>query len=483
MLNEKTIDAATLNLMKWFRKSPLWEERLDEIIREMEHAHFRLASLSEFEDVQQAFKNIFDKFTHTKFTWHQMVLEQFFVTQFGEYGESNVIDAYIGTHGKRESAAGRLWLEGFRRSNVSLFEIVRIDRGKIITLKDMILDDATVTIHSFNKFDSVAIWDCVVARIVTVKGKNYWTDTILPFEHKFAKKIAAQLEIHFKHSKRRTKKENRKRKREGLSELPIDRKSLYQKLNLVELYLGAWITQCITQNLTPPPTVRNSDGEKLVSCEICFPVAGRLNDLTAKLYETAGFEQYDTESEWAWFGAGSPSERTAKQGKIDLDAEVYPDSVEGDFTVTKLGEITLHNGILILDTNSEERAKRGASYLSASMGNLLGSPSEIRHTDKSFSIHSIQETSEARIEIPQNMKTKEAHACLDRHYQLVIDNPLSTFGGKTPRQAAKSKLMREQVVDWLKLLENDEYRRSQKSSQKIYNTDWLWIELNLERPT
>ena len=47
---------------------------------------------------------------------------------------------------------------------------------------------------------------------------------------------------------------------------------------------------------------------------------------------------------------------------------------------------------------------------------------------------------------------------------------------KCPRQAGSRK-----VIEWLKLLENNEQRRAAGQGQQPYDSRWMWDELKLER--
>src|SRR5467141_1001433 len=69
---------------------------------------------------------------------------------------------------------------------------------------------------------------------------------------------------------------------------------------------------------------------------------------------------------------------------------------------------------------------------------------------------------------------------LDDHCRRALDDPLPLLDGKTPRQAVKTKKGRAQVVGWLKLLENSEFRRAAGQGHNPYDTAWMWRELKVE---
>ena len=66
--------------------------------------------------------------------------------------------------------------------------------------------------------------------------------------------------------------------------------------------------------------------------------------------------------------------------------------------------------------------------------------------------------------------------------RLAPGEPLPFLGGKTPRQAAKTKKGREDVIDWLKMLENSEARRPAGQGKQPYDFRWMWRALKIDHP-
>jgi hypothetical protein len=54
------------------------------------------------------------------------------------------------------------------------------------------------------------------------------------------------------------------------------------------------------------------------------------------------------------------------------------------------------------------------------------------------------------------------------------------LGDKSPRQRVKSKKGKEQVIEWLKSLENNELRRAATQGHMPYDSRWMWDELKLD---
>src|SRR6516225_8957388 len=82
-------------------------------------------------------------------------------------------------------------------------------------------------------------------------------------------------------------------------------------------------------------------------------------------------------------------------------------------------------------------------------------------------------------DLPPEVAEQAIHSYLDDHYRRALNDPLPLLDGKTPRQAVKTKKGRAQVVGWLKLLENSEFRRAGQGHNP-YDTAWMWRELKVE---
>jgi hypothetical protein len=65
---------------------------------------------------------------------------------------------------------------------------------------------------------------------------------------------------------------------------------------------------------------------------------------------------------------------------------------------------------------------------------------------------------------------------MDKHYARVLDEKVPVLGNRTPRQAAKTKAGRAELVEWLKYLENANARNEALAG---YDTSWIWEELGI----
>ena len=68
---------------------------------------------------------------------------------------------------------------------------------------------------------------------------------------------------------------------------------------------------------------------------------------------------------------------------------------------------------------------------------------------------------------------------MDDHYRKCLNQPIGILDGKTPRQAVRSNKGREQVVAWLKYLENGAARRARNDPAAAYDFSWMWQALGI----
>jgi len=69
---------------------------------------------------------------------------------------------------------------------------------------------------------------------------------------------------------------------------------------------------------------------------------------------------------------------------------------------------------------------------------------------------------------------------MERHCREWLTEKIPALGGKTPKQAIRSKNGREQVKELLKSFENTE-EHNKRAGKPYYNLSWMWNELGIDR--
>ena len=462
------VDKAKENLVKWAARDE-WEEP---------HAELYAAHIDPAADiVDMSGDEIAELLGDSAIMLHVFITEDFFTARFGEEDELNLIDDYLKRRGWREAVSARRYLEALRDSHVSLYEIVDIDPGRSVTVRDLILGGEAVTVDERAGSKSLARWDRLAARIVTVNGKEHFTAGILPFRREASQELLSMFDEMAERMKEELLEAAGETGDDSTIELESVRRLIVLGLPCAPLISRHWTVDAIMRLQAPLPELRNSDGEAIVFCEVRFPIAGDEAKVAAVLDGIEAFErEEDSEAHWFWLAPGSPFDRVDGDGEDPPAAEA-----EDTIRVTSLGDAALRSGALVLAVNSQERAERGRDLLASRLGDLVGSPL-ISHQDPEQAIAEYAGEPADELDLPPEETARIIHAYFDEHFRRTLDEPLPILDGKTPRQAAATPEGRAQAIDWLKQLENTEHHRAAQQGEKPYDTAWIWHELGLEVP-
>ena len=458
-------DQAIGNIVKWSVRDD-WTPYREQMFAE------HLDSVADNFDltVEELVENLGDAFGML----YGVILDDFFTARFGDDGELNVIDDYLKRRGWREKVPAKRYLTAIRDSVISLYEVVDLDPGKAMTVRDMIRGGDPVTVEEKLGSESAARWDRIAARLVTVNNKPCFTGGMLLLSHEASSKFMAVFEETARVFRTKLRREAKKQG-ESPEISPEAVKALLLQSSGARLFTQAWLTDALGQINAPLPEMRNTDGDKIMFSEVRFPISGDEAKLVAVIDGIDYIERNaPVEASWTWHGRGSPSQRMAAKKRECLTFQSVDDSGR-----TSLGSIEVKNGALLLSTNSRERAEKGRDLLASHLGSLIGPPL-ISHEDIDRALErSKGSQSSDKDDIPPEIAAQIIHNYLDDHYRRTLDDPLPFLDGKSPRQAAKTRNGRAQVIEWLKRLENSEHRRATTDSQAPYDLTWMWKELNL----
>ena len=245
-------------------------------------------------------------------------------------------------------------------------------------------------------------------------------------------------------------------------------------------FTSIWLTHTLERLHAPPPELVNRDGEALLFTETRFPfLAEQLEEIAQRL-DTAPEWEHDNPDEHTWIWLPQPD---AIGNKLQRGMAV--DTFQnGQRPIS--GTLELKSGVLTLATNSMQRAERGAAVLESLLHGLVGPAlSKLQTPEQLMAENETSQQGDGDREptdtIDPEIAAEVIHNMLDQHYRQCLDEPIPMLDNKTPRQCAKSKTGREQVVEWLKYLENNELRRAAGQGQAPYDSSWMWEELKLAK--
>ncbi len=457
-------DKAIDNLLKWSANEE-WTPVRKQVFAE----HFDMIC-DRFDTTEEEIANLLGDAFDMVFG---CVLEDFFTARFGDEGEKNVIDDYLKRRGWREKVPAKRYLEALRDSVLSLYEIIDLDPGHSMTVTDLVLAGDPITVDEKLGSETAVRWDRIAGRIVTVNKKVYFTGSLLLFPHEVADEVLSGIEEMVKRLK---KKLQREAKKQG-EPADIKERDLREMLlqTSARLFIRTWLIDVLDRASGPFPEVRNTDGDEIVFSEARFPITGEVAKVIAGLDEINEFERDEpNELRWTWHGHGSPSKRMSRKKELAL-------GTDDDAGRTVLGNIEIGKDALVLSTNSKERADKGRDLLLARLDGLTGQPLT-SHQGLEEMLDERSGSTPEQAELSPEVAEQVIHSFLDRHYRQALDEPLPYLDGKTPRQAARTKKGRAQVISWLKKLENSETRRAASQGQQPYDLQWIWREMKIDDP-
>ncbi len=349
-------DKAIDNLMRWSEKED-WNYFREQVFAE----HFDMIC-DRFDTTKEEIAELLGESFGMLFG---CALEDFFTARFGDEGD-NIIDDYLKRRGWREKIPAKRYLAAMRDSTLSLYEVVDLDPGHNMTVRDLVLGGDPITLEEKLGSESAALWDRIAGRIVTVNKKLYFTGSLLLFPQEVADQVLSGIEDMVRSLK---KKLRREAKKQGEPADINDRELREMFLHAsARLFTRTWLIDVLGRASEPLPEVRNTDGDELVFSEARFPITGELANVIAGLDAINEFERDDPdELQWNWLGHGSPTKRVSRGKNQTLRAE-------DDAGRTILDNIEIGEDTLILSTNSVERADKGRDLVLSRLDGLVGPP-------------------------------------------------------------------------------------------------------------
>jgi hypothetical protein len=91
--------------------------------------------------------------------------EDFLGRTYGTDGE-NIVALYLKRRGWKKTALNRVYIAGLRDAAISLYEVSEIKRGEAMVLRNLLADQAPVTVHKKSATQTLKSWDRIGARVI-----------------------------------------------------------------------------------------------------------------------------------------------------------------------------------------------------------------------------------------------------------------------------------------------------------------------------
>ncbi|MBI3091314.1 MAG: hypothetical protein HYY96_11660 [Candidatus Tectomicrobia bacterium] len=389
----------------------------------------------------------------------------------------NVIDDYLKKRGRLEPVVARQYLQALRNSFVSLYEVVQVEPGSYVVLRDLIRGGEVVRAEERLGSQAMVQWDKLAARVVTLMGRNYLTGAtfLLPSE------AAESLLRIFRDTDKQMQQTHKKlARRRALEEDQRQEVSTVVLAGFATGFSRVWLMYCLDSLQRPLPELTNFDGEKIVLSVVTFPLLEiALSEVEHLLDAAPELERESDERSWTWLAEGDGGKPPRSKARGGLSFLTFRDDNR-----TLLGSVDLHEKHVILSVDSKERAERGKALLLKLLAGFVGTPlTSVQSVEQALEEWDAQDNDDDEFpeaeEIDREIVAPILKEFLDDHYRNLLEEKVPALDKKTPRQLVRSAAGKKKVVVWLKNLENHEARRTKGSKQQPYDFSWMWEELGI----
>ncbi len=468
--------AHSLNgLMKWLAKEPwrtVFEEFLDDHVNSVLDEH-GLQSFDELGGLIDA---------HWAMTLWGCAFEDFLTKEVE--GAGNIVDDYLKRRGWKESAGNKSYMYGLKDSVMSLYEISHIEPGRSFLARDLIRGVEPVRVSERTATKTLKPWDRVALRIVDVRNTKVIGGGLLPFEREASDILVAMFgdDADEKHNDMPTLFDRLAADQNDLefAHLFSDPSNKTELLrNLAPVFSMFFLEDLIERIVNPAvPEMLNSDGEELEFMRLVYPLETGVTEaqVGAVLNQAPDLEAA-SHTFWNWFEYRRPKKKKKREANASPGLE-FVTTTENDSIV--LGTIELKSNKLELRVNSEGRAERGRKELEPLLDGLVKAPLAERQTlERALEENGDYDQDSAAFNLPTDERHRITHEAMDNHYRAQLNEPIPALGNISPRRAIQSKKGRNDVVAWLKLLENQTAKHDPDDPMASYDSTWIWAELGL----
>lgn len=404
----------------------------------------------------------------------EIFYDWFFFGRPLEFSGKTVVREFAQSQGKKLSPSMSRVLDAMLASRFSIYEVEEVVPEQGLRMRDVFRGDV-LEVREREATRSLVRWDLVGVRIGCFDDHNEL------FSHAFT--IPRML---WKQVEKYAKRKSSELKRTGaVSGLP-------DWLELKSYQLFHYALQLIERQ--PAPVVVTAEGDLFCPCSAVFTVKDSAEVIAA--FEGYGYIGELTEAgtgrrrlgsrQFAWYmspdlerdlragehiGDSSmfPPVEVGTEGMLSFDqvsVEAGPDGMELGPRVRQFGTLKLSGSRLTLEAFSRERLEKGKAELKQIMGDLL-----VHRADAIQDQNAILEEAfmkgkrgeplpsrHSTSPIPEEQLRALEEKLNQRYAEEWLDRPVPALGGKTPRQAARTKSGRKKVDALLKGFENSAAR-------------------------
>ena len=447
----REIDKAIANLMKYVDREP-WGERRDFFF---DQAFSEVADWAEVsvEDIIEEFE------PNGLMPMAYGFLFETFASVLWDDDEHSLIGEYLKRRGWREGGFGRQHLVAMNESQAGLWEVLAVKPGHSVTVRQVDGLDKPIKVIERLGSQNLRKWDCIAVRMLTFGNHHRFGGSVLPIPRNKAETIVEVMEqvrqsaiSAIKGKNEKSKSQHDKHWAEGMTEQDVQAEI---NSRMAEMLFQFWAVEAYSQLIKPAPIMMNRDNDLLEPVKMSFSFESDQRVEIIQTLNTAPDMDDTGDNTWHW-----------------LSCDVASISPETDALIW--GHIVLEDTTLILEVNSQARAKRGKAYFLKLLKGIVEPGLTVHENLEQLMESQAGKSPPTPIDAPEILTP-----LMDQHYRKVLDENVPMLDGYTPRECAQNSDLHELLVSWLKGLENSALKSGQLSD---YSFKWIWEELNLTYP-
>lgn len=371
-----------------------------------------------------------------------------FATRPCEDAGTTLIDDYLQRHGRHETLSGRHYLHKMQDSQVRFWEVAEVVPRQYIDIRPYGTRHKTVRVAEHYASQGLCRWDCIAARLINLNQVYLFSGAVLPIPLDKAMmfyKDPAYVTLNMKRAMLAAYRDD------VISELPEDiDQAVQEKVDEVMPLMAfrTWALNRYDACTQMSPESENADGEVYQPAKVRFPLQSEIGQVEQILDQAASFTRAAVSGSWIW--------------------QAEPDK--------PLGTLKLRAKSLELRVESRARAEQGKQLLATLLDSHIGSGMILYSTGlqsgKKNLPRALANTDQTPVEQTDLSQFKKH---MDQECHSMLNDSLSVLDARTPRDCAANPDSHEDVIDWLKFLEN----RSMHAALPPYDFTWMWEELGL----
>ena len=380
-----------------------------------------------------------------------------------------VIARFLTERGHTLPGDERAILEEWQDAAVGLHEVLDLDPGRSLTLRDVFTGE-TCTVREVRGSLSAARWDLLGARMIKVRGEPFLCGTITLFHPKDREGLVRHVTERYQGHCR-------------------DHPSAsWREFFRAESLILRRYAERLTREARPPK-VHTPEGHSVMLGRLRYEVRDSRRLLKAveaapDFEETTAPDGPADVRHFAWVRTG-PAERYVKAVPLPSEGlSLISQRLDADGKVgaSGLATLSLEGNELTVETMSAERLAWAKARLTELVGEAIRLCADVVEDPmaKLRAMPEGQRPKEDSSEIPPDVRTRLVGQMLHRHFTAWLDQQIPALDGRTPRQAARDILLRPKVIQLLQEIENIQDRERQQG-KPWYDAAWMWEVLGIPR--